>query len=64
MKIIDLLKKEGIALNPEIKDKQEAIDFLVDLMDKTGNISDKEEYKKGVLAREAQGNQARGFGGL
>lgn len=62
MKIIDLLKKEGIALNPEIKDKQEAIDFLVDLMDKTGNISDKEEYKKGVLAREAQGTTGIGEG--
>lgn len=62
MKIIDLLKKEGIALNPEVKDKQEAIDFLVDLMDKTGNISDKEEYKKGVLAREAQGTTGIGEG--
>lgn len=51
MKITDLLKKNGIAINPEVKTKEEAINKLVDLMDATGRLSDKEEYKKAVLAR-------------
>lgn len=62
MKIIDLLKKEGIALNLDVKNKSDAINFLVDLMDNSGNLSDKEEYKKGVLEREAQGTTGIGEG--
>ena len=62
MRISDLLRKEGIALNPDVKDKSGAIDFLVDLMDKSGRLSDKEEYKKGVLEREAQGTTGIGEG--
>ena len=52
MKITDLLKKNGIAINPNVKNKAEAIDKLVNLMDATGKLSNKEEYKKAVLARE------------
>ena len=52
MRITDLLKKEGIELNVKINNKSEAINRLVDLMDNTGNLSNKEEYKKTVLARE------------
>ena len=53
MKITDLLKKDGIALNPNVKTKEEAINKLVDLMDATGRLSDKEAYKKAVLDRES-----------
>jgi len=53
MRITDLLKANGIALNAQATSKSEAIDTLVDLMVTTGNISNKEEYKKAVLAREA-----------
>lgn len=53
MKITDLLKRNGIAINPEVKTKEEAINKLVDLMDATGRVSDKEEYKKAVLTRES-----------
>ena len=53
MKITDLLKKNGIALNPKIESKQEAIDKLVNLMDATGRLRDKESYKKAVLDRES-----------
>ncbi len=53
MKITDLLKKNGIALNPKIESKQEAIDKLVNLMDDTGRLRDKEAYKKAVLDRES-----------
>lgn len=53
MKITDLLKKNGIALNPKVENKAEAINKLVDLMDATGRLSDKEAYKKAVLDRES-----------
>ena len=53
MKITDLLKKNGIALNPKIGSKEESINKLVDLMDATGRLRDKEAYKKAVLERES-----------
>lgn len=53
MKITDLLKRKGIALNPNVQTKQEAINKLVDLMDATGRLRDKEAYKKAVLDRES-----------
>ena len=62
MRIVDLLKKESILLNGSPKSKNEAIDMLVDLQVKGGNIADKEEYKKGILAREEKGSTAVGEG--
>ncbi len=62
MKIIDLLKEESIKLNAVVKSKDEAIDELVELQVKGGKILDKEEYKKGILAREAMGTTAVGEG--
>ena len=62
MRIVDLLKKESIQLNAAPKSKSEAIDMLVDLQVKGGNISDKEEYKKGIIAREEHGSTAVGEG--
>lgn len=62
MRIVDLLSKESIQLNGSPKNKAEAIDMLVDLQVKGGNISDKEEYKKGILAREEHGSTAVGEG--
>ncbi|MEE0988565.1 MAG: fructose-specific PTS transporter subunit EIIC [Kandleria vitulina] len=53
MKITELLDLKGIALNVNVNSKDEAIDKLVDLMDATGKISSKENYKKGILARES-----------
>lgn len=62
MRIVDLLNKESIMLNAAPKSKTEAIDMLVDLQVKGGKISDKEEYKKGILAREEHGSTAVGEG--
>lgn len=62
MRIVDLLKKESISLNASPKDKSEAIDMLVDLQVKGGCISDKDEYKKGIVAREEHGSTAVGEG--
>ena len=52
MRIVDLLHKQGINLNFNPSTKDECINELVDIMDKTGNLNDKEEYKKAILARE------------
>ena len=52
MRIVDLLNMQGIELDLKVSNKAEAIDKIVDLMDKTGNLNDKEEYKKAILARE------------
>lgn len=62
MRIVDLLKKESIRLNASPKSKSEAIDMLVELQAKGGGISDKEEYKRGILAREEHGSTAVGEG--
>lgn len=62
MRITDLLHVQGIALDAKTANKAETIDTLVDLMDKTGNLSDKEAYKKAVLAREASGTTGIGEG--
>lgn len=62
MRITDLLNKESILLGGAPKSKSEAIDMLVELQVKGGNIADKEEYKKGILAREEKGSTAVGEG--
>lgn len=62
MRIVDLLKKESISLNASPKDKSEAIDMLVGLQVNGGCISDKDEYKKGIVAREEHGSTAVGEG--
>ena len=62
MRIVDLLKKDSILLNGSPKSKSEAIDMLVELQVKGGNITDREEYRKGILAREDKGSTAVGEG--
>ncbi len=62
MRIVDLLKKESIMLGGSPKSKSEAIDMLVELQVKGGNIANKDEYKKGILAREEKGSTAVGEG--
>ncbi|NFF80500.1 PTS fructose transporter subunit IIC [Clostridium botulinum] len=62
MRIVDLLKKQGIELNFNPSSKNECIEKLVNLMDKTGNLNNKEEYKKAIIAREAQSTTGIGEG--
>ncbi len=62
MCIVDLLNKDSIMLDASPKNKAEAIDMLVELQIKSGKIADKDEYKKGILAREEQGSTAVGEG--
>lgn len=62
MRITDLLKKESIELNSPVSTKQGTIDKLIDLQAKAGNISDKNAYKKDILAREQMSSTAVGDG--
>ena len=63
MQINDLLKPESIALGiAPLASKEEAIRLLADCMEKGGNLSDKEQYIKDVLAREESGTTGLGDG--
>ena len=62
MRITDLLSKEAIELNVEAKDKNDIIDKMTQLMQKTGRINHLEEYKNLVLKREEEGSTGVGEG--
>ena len=62
MRIVDLLKKDAIILNAQIGNKDQMIDTLIALHDKVGNISSRDEYKAGIMKREAEGPTAIGDG--
>lgn len=62
MQITDLLKRESVELDGSAADKKDALEKLVALMVKQGNIADAEEYKKKVFAREEDGSTGVGEG--
>lgn len=62
MQITDLLKRESVELNGSATDKKDALEKMVALMVKQGNIADPEEYKKRVFAREEEGSTGVGEG--
>lgn len=62
MKIIDLLNESSIKLGESPASKEELIDKLVNLIETSGNLSDKELYKKDVLKREESGTTGIGEG--
>ena len=52
MKISELLRKESIAIGKKPKGKNAAIDQLVELVAKSGNLKDKGVFKQAILERE------------
>lgn len=62
MRITNLLDKNAILLNADISDKKTAINTLIEMHDKAGNLSDKEKYKEGIFVREAESTTAVGEG--
>lgn len=62
MRIVDLLNEKSILLGAAPASKSEAIDTLIELQVKGGRIADAEEYRKGILAREALSSTAVGEG--
>jgi PTS system fructose-specific IIC component len=61
MRITDLLKADAVALGVKLSDKQAAIDKLVSLHEKAGNLKDTAAYKQGILKREEMGTTAIGM---
>ena len=62
MRITELLSKKAIDLNVSVKTKADVIDYMTNLQDKAGNLNDREEYKKGILAREEESTTGIGEG--
>lgn len=62
MRISDLLKATTVKTGVQISSRDEAIDMLIDLHEKAGNLKDKAQYKEDILAREATGTTAIGDG--
>lgn len=61
MRITDLLKKNGIALNVNVPDKSTAINNLISLHEKCGNLKNTAAFKEGILKREEMGTTAVGM---
>lgn len=62
MRIIDLLDKRSVSLDSAVTSKSEALDAVIDLMCRSGKISDREEYRKKVYAREEESTTGIGEG--
>nr|WP_316614957.1 fructose-specific PTS transporter subunit EIIC [uncultured Ruminococcus sp.] len=61
MRITDLLKADAIQLGAKVSSKSAAIDTLVALHEKSGNLKDAAAYKEGILKREEMGTTAIGM---
>lgn len=62
MRITDLLDIKSISLDATPTSKKEALDTLIDLMARSGNIQDVEGYRKLVYAREEESTTGIGEG--
>ncbi len=62
MRICDLLEIDAVGLDSNPKNKEDAIRQLVDLIDKTGCLTDKEQFCLDVLKRESEGSTGLGEG--
>ena len=62
MRITDLLDKNSSSLNAAPADKKETLDLVVELMAKSGKLSDVEKYREQVYAREEESTTGIGEG--
>lgn len=62
MRITELLKKDSVSLGVRVASKDAAINYLVDLHARVGNITDKAIFKEGIVKREESGSTAIGEG--
>ena len=63
MRITELLCEQGVALHFQAAGKAQAVDELVELMDRLGVLADKAADKAQILAREEEGTTGIGEGG-
>lgn len=62
MQINDLLREDLMILELDATEKGSVIDEMIDRLDERGVISDREGFKEGILAREAQTSTGLGDG--
>jgi PTS system nitrogen regulatory IIA component len=62
MKIMDFLSKKALTINLKASDKEGVIRELADLLVKAGEIKNREELVKALMAREALGSTGIGQG--
>lgn len=62
MRITDLLDIRSISLDAAPKNKNEALDQVIDLMARSGRLNDTEGYRKQVYAREEESTTGIGEG--
>lgn len=62
MKISDLITKDSCLLGANAADREQAIDILVSLHDRAGNLTDSKAFREAILEREAKGSTAIGLG--
>lgn len=62
MRITELLDRRSIDINATASNKKEALEKVIDLMCKSGKISDKAQYAAKVFAREEEGTTGTGEG--
>ena len=62
MRITELLDKRGISLDAAPADKKATLDMAVELMAKSGKLSDVEKYRAQVYAREEESTTGIGEG--
>src|SRR3989338_7874916 len=62
MKIMEFLNKKAISVNLKSTDKDGAIKELVDLLAKAGEVKNREDLVRALLARESLGSTGIGQG--
>jgi len=62
MKITELLKKENILINLDVKNRDECLDIMAEKLLKSGDITNKKAFLQAIMAREEQGTTAVGEG--
>ena len=62
MRIRELLSRQSIALGAKSANKKDIIEKMTVLMEASGNLTDRKQYLKGVLKREAEGTTGIGEG--
>lgn len=62
MRIRELLSSQSIALGARSANKKDIIEKMTVLMEASGNLTDRKQYLKGVLKREAEGTTGIGEG--
>ncbi|ABR47052.1 putative PTS IIA-like nitrogen-regulatory protein PtsN [Alkaliphilus metalliredigens QYMF] len=62
IKIVDLLNEKGIQLNLKAKNKEEVLKELIDILEASGQLSNRDDFERAVLERENNFSTGIGMG--